>query len=79
MTHEAKKPEKYKYKIGVRVRAMVWPEIVYADNLPNAISEVTRRLLADEPELSHWQTRLISEIELSTGKVLRRGDGRFER
>ena len=78
MTEQGGRDKKYKYKIGVKVRWMEWPEVVYADNLPDALGEITKRLLKDEPDLKHWQTRLISEIELSTGKLKRKGDGKFE-
>ena len=69
---------KYRYKIGVKVRAMEWPEVVYANSLPEAISKVTDKLLQDEPSLKSWKTRLISELHLPTMKYLRRGDGKFD-
>ena len=71
-------PPKYKYKIGVLIRAIEYPEIVYADNLPQAISEVTRRVLKYEPNIKTWKTRLISELDMTTMKYLRRGNGKFE-
>lgn len=72
------KEYKYRYKIGILVRCMEWPEVVYANDLPEAISKVTAKLLKDEPNLKSWKTRLISELYLPTMKYLRRGDGKFD-
>ncbi len=69
---------KYRYKIGVLANCIEWPEIVYADNLAQALSEITDRVLKDNPNLKHWKTRLISELHLPTMKYLRRGNGKFD-
>jgi len=69
-------PPKYKYRIEVTVRCISWVEEVYDDNLPSALDEVNRRVLKDEPNLKSWDTRLISERELSTNRITRRGSRR---
>ena len=69
--------ERTNYRINVKVRAFSWPEIVEADNLPDACDEITKRLLADEPDLKHWETSFVSEKRLSDGKITRRENGKF--
>ena len=68
---------KYRYRINVKVRTFSWPEIVEADNLPDACNEIQRRLLADEPDLKHWETSLVSEKRLFDGVITRRRKGNF--
>ncbi len=65
-----------KYKIGVRERGYLDREVnVISPSLSDAIDFVTKEQIAKGSKA--WKTRLISEMDCY-GKILRRGNGKFD-
>lgn len=74
MDFKEKMKFKRTYRIAVKKRCFVWDEYIDADNLPDAISECTRRILKEDPDAKSWETRLRWERD-NDGNTLRKGKG----
>ncbi len=65
-----------KYKIGIREKGYLDTEkVIVSGSLSDAIDYVTKEQVTKGSK--SWKTRLISETDCY-GKILRRGDGKFE-